>query len=457
MSKVICDVCGTACPENAARCPICGCALPAAEHATAQDNDKEETGESGYTYVKGGRFSKANVRKRNKTAVAAVGRKSPPKNVDDDDDDEDGDEDGQEGGSRGLVIAVIVLLLAIIAVAAYIFLRFFNPASSPKPTAPTIPTVTTEPTVATLATDPTVPCAGIRISSDTVTLDKVGRAWLLDVTVSPENTTDKVTYSSSDTKVAAVTPEGRIVAVGPGEAVITITCGNVTKQCKVNCDFGAPLPTVPTPTDPTETPTPTDPTTEEPTEPQNDFSLNRTDFTLFSAGSSHVLYTGDIDLDQITFSSDNESVATFIAGKVVAVGPGTTRVHAEYNGKKVSCIVRCKFTVEEEPTEPNPTEPEPTEPEPTEEPETYSVWINGRAPSFANEATFPISDTFKITLVDSEGKAVDVTWKSSNTDVCTVSGTTVTPVGEGYSILSATYEGREYTFKVIIRDTNASG
>ena len=66
MSKVICDVCGTAYPETADQCPICGCAKPENARAAASDSTAENISGSTYTYVKGGRFSKANVRKRNK-------------------------------------------------------------------------------------------------------------------------------------------------------------------------------------------------------------------------------------------------------------------------------------------------------------------------------------------------------------------------------------------------------
>ena len=63
MSKIICDVCGTAFAENAAQCPICGSAKRRNPMTTNRNNDNVE--ESGYKAVRGGRFSKQNVRKRN--------------------------------------------------------------------------------------------------------------------------------------------------------------------------------------------------------------------------------------------------------------------------------------------------------------------------------------------------------------------------------------------------------
>ncbi|MBR4972436.1 MAG: hypothetical protein IKY59_05650, partial [Oscillospiraceae bacterium] len=58
MNKIVCDVCGTSYPESVAQCPICGTAKTDANKTTTG-------GEAGYAYVKGGRFSHANVRKRN--------------------------------------------------------------------------------------------------------------------------------------------------------------------------------------------------------------------------------------------------------------------------------------------------------------------------------------------------------------------------------------------------------
>lgn len=66
MEKVICDVCGTDYPETAAQCPICGCARGDGGQTSAGNTTAEER--PAYTYTKGGRFSKSNVRKRLKAA-----------------------------------------------------------------------------------------------------------------------------------------------------------------------------------------------------------------------------------------------------------------------------------------------------------------------------------------------------------------------------------------------------
>ena len=63
MSKVICDVCGTSFPETSAQCPICGSACNSAAAASGVESAVEAG--AGGNYVRGGRFSKGNVKKAN--------------------------------------------------------------------------------------------------------------------------------------------------------------------------------------------------------------------------------------------------------------------------------------------------------------------------------------------------------------------------------------------------------
>ena len=118
MSRIYCDVCGTAYSEKETHCRNCGCARPIKESAL----EDAGTENSVYTYVKGGRFSKSNVRKRNQGKVFDDNSSVPEENR----------EQPQENGERtdkGLVIAVCVLLLAIVAVVIYIVTRFFASGS----------------------------------------------------------------------------------------------------------------------------------------------------------------------------------------------------------------------------------------------------------------------------------------------------------------------------------------
>jgi len=334
MSKVICEVCGTTYPETSAQCPICGCARSGEVQAVRNSAGTASSGGQQYTHVKGGRFSKANVKKRTHTSghparqpdrqpVSRETKKQPKDRTD-----------------TVLTITVIFLLLAIVAVVLYIVFRFFDvglpensqPAGTTPPQSTTQSTQlsTTEPsTQLSETTDPPeVPCNSLTMDTTNIRLEKIGSATLLNVYPDPANTTDEMTYASSDESVATVTESGKVVAVSPGIAQITITCGNAQLICTVVC--GAEEVAEPT-TEATTEPT-TEATTQPTTVPLVDFELNRSDFTLSSKGESWVLYNGSIPKTQIIWKSDNEDVATVDNGKVVAVGPGTTTIHAEYNG-----------------------------------------------------------------------------------------------------------------------------
>lgn len=319
MNKIICEVCGTAYPETADQCPICGCARPAGAVPTSDAPSTREKGSAQYTYVKGGRYSAKNVRKRNQGKQPATGRReeAPVK------------PEKKPHSNKGLVITAIILLLAILLVAAFIFFRFFAPDLNLgglfAKAETTVPTTSQTPSTAP-STQPDLSCKELSILSDTVELDEVGQYCLLNVTPVPENTTDTITYLTANPAVATVNEEGRVTAVGSGQTTITIRCGNAEVTCRVVCIF------------PAET---TQPPTTEATLPDIKLELNREDFTLSFVGDQWQLYDGEIDPSLIKWTVEDESVAKVEDGLVVSTGFGVTTIHAEYNGQKVDCIVRC--------------------------------------------------------------------------------------------------------------------
>ena len=80
-----------------------------------------------------------------------------------------------------------------------------------------------------------VPVSGVSLSVSAFTMTE-GDFATFGVTVSPSNATDKtVTWTSSDTTVATVGDDGRVVAKKQGETIITVRTndGGYTAQCKV--------------------------------------------------------------------------------------------------------------------------------------------------------------------------------------------------------------------------------
>lgn len=77
----------------------------------------------------------------------------------------------------------------------------------------------------------TIPCTGISLDNQTLSIN-FGSTGTLTATVTPANTTDQITWSSSDTSVAAVS-NGVVAANDIGQATITATCGSYSATCTV--------------------------------------------------------------------------------------------------------------------------------------------------------------------------------------------------------------------------------
>ena len=76
-----------------------------------------------------------------------------------------------------------------------------------------------------------VKATGISLDKTTASLN-AGETLTLTATVAPEDTTETVTWTSSDPKVATVV-DGKVTAVAAGKATITATIGDFTATCEV--------------------------------------------------------------------------------------------------------------------------------------------------------------------------------------------------------------------------------
>ena len=319
MSKVICSICGTSYPDTATQCPICGCVRPA-ETAIVSENASES---GGYTYVKGGRFSKANVRKRNQAAAAATSavNKKPaaapkPKETTE-------FEKPYNSGRMGLIIVLFCLLLIVIAMVIYIAIASNDDGSQPQNT----------PAVGQNAD---VPCTGLTLSKDAYTMTRSGEMLILDVKVSPENCTDKVIYTEdSNGKVVTVDKSGKIICKGTGIAVVTVKCGDYKKECRITVNID-------------ETLNPTEPEESTPATPVNVMLYYTVESPLVFTyeGEMYTLYArGDVTAQELSWVSDNPTIARVDnKSNVYAVSEGETMIHAKYDGVVVaSCSVKCEF------------------------------------------------------------------------------------------------------------------
>lgn len=382
MRKIVCEVCGTSYPETASACPICGSARSVDARILVDDSGDSAPETPTYTYVKGGRFSKKNVRKRNamkndpgrreeipvrkaaKPRPAPTGQKAerkpviqepvsetvspkPTATVNPAPEKEAAPAPQKKAaqavrssesrkGNGGLVAAIVVLAIIVVGLGAYLGLRQFAPEVLANIGLGTPTETATEPSMKVL------PCTDLVLVDSTVTLDRLGATWKISAVPTPADTTDTVTFVSSNPDVATVTLDGQVTAVSAGTATITVTCGNVSKSCTVRCSF-ANASTAPS-TKPSTAPSATTEVTTAPTTlPPIDLTLNRDDFTLTYAGEEWMLMDDEDAAKLVTWASDDTDVCTVKDGLVTAVGSGAAKIIATYNGKSVECWVRCSF------------------------------------------------------------------------------------------------------------------
>lgn len=395
MSKIICDVCGTSFPESSEQCPICGRA--SAGEKKVESTEVESTYGREYSRTKGGHFSKANVKKRNEGAPIVEMPEEPvkpakvakPEPVEED--EEEVYEVPQKKKKSGCFInfLLIIVILALLAVSAYIGLQYVAPEvldninleyitqytnqitskffSTPTEEVTTEAPTTEEPSTEEsteevteeVITEPTIPCTDLVILDSMVVIDEIGQSYLLNAAIAPEDTTDELMYFSSNDGIATVNGEGRITAVGAGEATITVSCGEFSVECKVLCAPGD----ITLPADGAETAateagqTATEATTGNassateattaPTKPAQlkdvKLSVKATDVTFVHRGQRATFkLTCGLRADEVTWTSQDESIITVDAnGIATCVGYGTTNVIVSYGDQQVTIIVRC--------------------------------------------------------------------------------------------------------------------
>ena len=159
-----------------------------------------------------------------------------------------------------------------------------------------------------------IPATDITLNTTSQKVE-TGKSFQLTATVEPSNTTDKVTWSSSNEAVAKVADDGTVTAVKAGTAVITATAGNVKAECTVTV-----------------------------TAPATKITLNTTRQKL-KAGKSFTLIAAVAPADttdKVVWSSNNTKVATVSSnGTVKALKAGTAVITVKAGNVKATCT----FTV----------------------------------------------------------------------------------------------------------------
>ena len=353
MNKIICDICGTTYPETADCCPICGFSQDNGEDLLAEDLLEEEK-----TVLS----SQSVSRKKEIFDYDEVNAEPDYDVYEDEEDEEEYDEEEDEEAPRHntlLVILLTILIAGLLVVAGFVFVRYFLMNKTADQSASTQAAAIME-TLPADTTEPTIPCETLILSSGTVAeMNEQGQHFLLHVKPMPENTTDRIVYTSADESIAVVTEDGRITAVSEGETKIYISCGIVSIECPVVIRYVEE--TVPPTTEAVIEETvpvaedvqipvveavdpdmPDTPPVSSEIKSGITLKLKKTDIRL------GVYYQFTLELDcglqqnEVQWSSEHPHIAKVDEnGVVTAVKSGTTAITATYGNQSVTCMVRC--------------------------------------------------------------------------------------------------------------------
>lgn len=255
--------------------------------------------------------------------------------------------------------------------------------------------------------------------SDSILIMKTGEQKLLHVySNSSSSLQNSCEFSSSDTSVATVDKGGMIKAVGCGKATIIATVKGSGEKASCTVDVIMGNSTQPS-TEPSTAPTATEPTTAEPTTvptttaPSESYpvTLNATSGTMYKGNYFQIIASCK---GKLTWTSSDTSVATVSDGIVTGKSAGTAII-------KVSSpthTVQFKITVK------NPAQ---------------SVNILKNSVSLDRYKTYFLSSSTS-----------GVKWKSSNTNVATVSDGYVLGKNAGKAVISAYTSNGEATCLVTV-------
>ena len=257
----------------------------------------------------------------------------------------------------------------------------------------------------TVTTDP-VHVDGVTLNYDKLSLTEDQTATLV-ATITPSDAANKnLSWKSSNTSVATVDVTGKVSAVKAGTATITVTTedGGKTATCSV---------TVVAPT--------------------SGVSLNKTSLELVEGASETLVATitpANASNKNVSWKSSNTSVATVSStGKVTAVkaGTATITVTTEDGGKTATCEVTVIAPAS-------------------------GVSLNKSSLELIEGA----SETLVATITPANASNKNVSWKSSNTSVATVSSAgKVSAVKAGTATITVTTEdgGKTATCSVTVKAT----
>ena len=228
-----------------------------------------------------------------------------------------------------------------------------------------------------------------------VSLDMViGDEYKLNVTITPDDATDKTaTWTSSAPTVASVN-DGVVSALSEGIAVITVQVGDKKDACSVSVTKRKI--------------------------PVTMVMLDHTSLDMIVGDETTLLATiipEDATDKKIQWSTSNPAVATVQEGTVKAVKEGDAKIVAYVDGKTAECAVHVDYIP------------------------VQSITLDIDSITLYDTETY----TFNVTIKPDNATYQDITWESTDNEVATVSNGKVVAVKRGIATVKATANGQSAT------------
>lgn len=270
--------------------------------------------------------------------------------------------------------------------------------------------ITVEPDASAIVTD-----MDVSLSPSTLA---VGDTASLSLAVMPSTaaSTAQLTFSSSNEAVATVNSFGRVTAVAPGKATITVQCGDVVRSVDVTVSV------------------------------QTDRIVLNSSYVVLKPGASHTIkasVTPSSAPQSLTFTSlDSKVVKVTSSGVIQAVGTGSTTVLVSNGSTKAAITV----IVNQNASAPSGSDdgPAPTEPPLTDTAELVEK-IQNASSGAALQANLPIISSDVLQALHSTDKSLTVSYDRYS---LTVTGADIKNAGNELDTrldFAETAEGLEFT------------
>ena len=166
-------------------------------------------------------------------------------------------------------------------------------------------------------------------------------------------------------------------------------------------------------------------------------------FELIETGATVFVLDNDsiVSASEISWTSDDEKVATVEDGVVTAVGSGSTTIRAEFNGTSKSCVITCNLAVVET-TEETVAEIDVSKLRMSDADGDVTLYYNGSAQQ----------KSFELYILDENNNRIDVEWIASKDGIVSIEGNKITAIVSrkvNVTVTAVCY-GKEFTCTVRI-------